>query len=211
MLDELDLVPWQSLRHAFGDATDVPRLIRALASTDGAQRQTALKDLFACLLHQGAVYEATASAVPFLFELLASDATEERNWVAFLLASIAQGQGYLKAHTNLDEERWRQALAERGSTLEAELQREDEVVRSVQLALGRGVEQLAPFLSDGEAEVRATIARALARYPARAAELLPALEVAETRERAPHVRQALQQSLSTLRAAAGVQAAARRR
>ena len=211
MLDELDVVPWQSLRHAFGDATDVPRLIRALASTDGAQRQTALKDLFASLLHQGAVYEATASAVPFLFELLASDATEERNWVAFLLASIAQGQGYLKAHTNLDEERWRQALAERGSTLEAELQREDEVVRSVQLALGRGVEQLAPFLSDGEAEVRATIARALARYPARAAELLPALEVAETRERVPHVRQALQQSLSTLRAAAGVQAAARRR
>ena len=201
MLNELDLVPWRSLRHAFGDAAEVPRLIRELGSAEREQRQTALKELFACLFHQGSVYEATARAVPFLFELLADAATPERNWLAFLIASIADGQGYLKIHTSLDEQRWRQLLAERGTTLEAELQREDEVVRAVRLAVGRRIEQLAPFLDDSQSEIRAAVARAFGQYPARAAELVPQLQAAEARETAPDARTALRLSLAKLRAA----------
>ena len=201
MLNDLALVPWHSLRHAFGDATDVPRLLRALASPEREERQTALKELFACLLHQGSVYEATARAVPFLFELLVDPATPERNWLAFLLASIADGQGYLKIHTSLDEQRWRQLLADRGTTLEAELQREDEVVRAVRIAVGRAVEQLAPFLSDSQSEIRAAVARALGQYPARASELLPQLEAAEAHETATDAREALRLSLAKLRTA----------
>lgn len=201
MLNDLDLVPWPSLRHAVGDATEVPRLIRELGAADREQRQTALKDLFACLFHQGSVSEATARAVPFLFELLADPATPERNWLAFLLACIANGQGYFKLHTRLDEQRWRQLLAERGTTLEAELQREDEVVRGVRLAVGRSIEQLAPFLNDGQSEIRAAVARAFGQYPARAAELLPHLEAAEARETADDARSALRLSVAELRAA----------
>lgn len=201
MLNDLELVPWQSLRHAFGDAREVPRLLRALSSSEREQRQTALKDLFACLLHQGSVYEATARAVPFLFELLADPATPERSWIAFLLASIGDGQGYLKVHTSLDERRWRQLLAERGTTLEAELEREDEVVRGVRLAIGRGVEQLLPFLNDSQSEIRAAIARAAGQFPARAAELLPALEAAEATETAADAKEALRHCLSKLRTA----------
>lgn len=201
MLNDLELVPWQSLRHAFGDAREVPRQLRELASSDRELRQTALKDLFACLLHQGSVYEATARAVPFLFELLADPATPERSWLAFLLASIAEGQGYLKAHTGLEEQRWRELLAERGTTLEAELQREDEVVRAVRLAVGRGVEQLVPFLNDSQSEIRAAVARALGQYPTRAAQLLPALEAAEASETAADAKEALRQSLAKLRPA----------
>ena len=201
MLNDLELVPWQSLRHAFGDAREVPRLLRDLGSSEREQRQTALKDLFACLLHQGSVYEATARAVPFLFELLADPSTPERSWIAFLLASIGDGQGYLKVHTGLDEERWRQLLAERGTTLEAELEREDEVVRGVRLAIGRGVEQLLPFLHDSQSEIRAAIARAAGQFPARAAELLPALEAAEATETAADAKEALRQSLAKLRPA----------
>jgi HEAT repeat protein len=195
------LVPWQSLRHAFGDAREVPRQLRELASGDRELRQTALKDLFACLLHQGSVYEATARAVPFLFELLADPATPERSWLAFLLASIGDGQGYLKLHIGADEQRWRQLLVERGTTLEAELQREDEVVRGVRLAIGRGVEHLVPFLSDGQSEIRAAVARALGQFPARAAELLPALEAADASETATDAKEALRQSLAKLRPA----------
>jgi hypothetical protein len=201
MLNDLDLVPWRSLRHAFGDATDVPRLIRELRVADREVRQTALKDLFACLLHQGSVSEATARAVPFLFELLADPATPERNWLAFLLAGIADGQGYFKLHTGLDEQRWRQLLAERGTTLEAELQREDEVVRGVRLAVGRSIEQLAPFLGDSQSEIRAAVARAFGQYPARAAELLPYLQAAESRETADDARNALRLSMAKLRPA----------
>jgi hypothetical protein len=199
MLNDLDLVPWQSLRHAFGDAAEVPRLIRDLSSTDRERRQTALKDLFACLFHQGSVYEATARAVPFLFEVLADPATPERNWLAFLLASIADGRGYLNLHTSLDEQRWRRLLAERGTTLEAELQLEDEVVRAVRLAVGRNIEQLVPFLNDGQSEIRAAVARALGQYPARAAELLPQLQAAEARETADDACKALRLSLAKLR------------
>jgi hypothetical protein len=200
MLDDLDLVPWSSLRHAFGDAAEVPRLIRELSSTDRAPRQAALKELFACLFHQGSVYEATARAVPFLFELLADEATPERNWLAFLLASIADGQGYLKVHTGSDEQRWRQLSTERGTTLEAELQREDEVVRAVRLAVGRSVEQLVPFLDDSQSEIRAAVARAFGQFPARADQLLPHLEAAETRETADDARSAVRLSVAKLRA-----------
>jgi len=200
MLKDLDAVPWQTLRHAFGDASNVPRLIRALASADHDERQTALKELFACLLHQGSVHEATALAVPFVFELLASPSTPERNWLAFLLASIADGKGYLKIHTSLDEQRWRKLLAERGTTLQAELEREDASVRSVRSEVGRAVHLLLPYLTDGQSEIRAAVARALGQYPARAAELLPPLEAAAARETASDAREAMRQSLAKLRA-----------
>ncbi len=199
MLKDLDAVPWATLRHAFGAATDVPRLIRALASADRQQRQTALKELFACLLHQGSVSEATALAVPFLFELLQSPTTPERNWLAFLLASIADGKGYLKLHTNLDEQRWRKLLAERGTTLEAELEREDAVVRGVHAEVGRAVQLLVPYLTDSQPEIRAAVARALGQYPARAAELLLPLAAAEASETASDAREAMRKSLAKLR------------
>ena len=201
MLKDLDAVPWPTLRHAFGEAADVPRLIRSLASVDREERQSALKQLFACLLHQGTVYEATALAVPFLFELLASPATPERNWIAFLLASLAEGKGYLKVHTSTDEQRWRQILSARGATLEAELSREEATVRSVQAEVARRVQLLVPHLADGQSEIRAAVARALGQVTARAAELLPALEAAEARETATDARDAMRLSIAKLHAA----------
>jgi HEAT repeat protein len=201
MLDDLDAVPWQALRHAFGEASDVPRLVRALALPDRDERQSALKALFGCLVHQGSVGEVTLRAVPFLFELLAEPSTPERNWLAFLLASIGDGKGYLRAHTSLDEQSWRKILAERGTTLEAELQREDEIVRGVQREVGRGVHLLLPHLSDGQSEIRAAVARAVGRQSARAAELIPTLEAAEAVETATDAKDAIRLSLARLRAA----------
>jgi len=201
MLDDLDAVPWPALRHAFGEASEVPRLVRALGAPDRDERQTALKSLFGCLVHQGSVNEATLRAIPFLFELLAEPSTPERNWLAFLLASVGDGRGYLRAHTSLDEQSWRAVLAERGTTWEAELEREDEMVRSVQRELGRGVQLLAPHLNDSQSEVRAAVARALGHQLPHAAELVPILEAAESREGAADAREAMRSSLVKLRAA----------
>jgi HEAT repeat protein len=201
MLDDLDAVPWHSLRHAFGVASDVPRLVRALGGPDRDERQAALKALFGCLVHQGSVGEVTLHAVPFLFELLAEPSTPERNWLAFLLASIGDGKGYLRAHTSLGPQSWRQALAERGTTLEAELEHEDELVRGVRLQIGRQVRLLAPYLSDGQSEIRAAVARAVGHHPAQAAELIPLLEAAEARETAADAKDAIRWSLARLRAA----------
>ena len=201
MLNDIDAVPWRTLRHAFGEASDVPRLIRALYDRDREPRQAALKELFACLLHQGTVYEASALAVPFLFELLASNDTPERNWIAFLVASIADGKGYLSVHIGIDEQRWRKILGERGTTLEAERAREERIVRMVHAEVGRAAHLLLPYLSDSQSEIRAAVSRALRLYPERAAELLPALEAAEARENANDAREAVRQSIAMLRAA----------
>jgi len=199
MLDDLDAVPWQALRHAFGEASDVPRLVRALGGSDRNERQESLKALFGCLVHQGSVNEVTLRAVPFLFELLAEPSTPERNWLAFLLASIGDGKGYLRAHTSVDEQSWRKILAERGTTLEAELEREDELVRGVRLEVGRGVHLLAPHLNDSQSEIRAAVARAVGHHAARAEELIPLLEAAEARETAADAKDALRLSLARLR------------
>jgi len=201
MLNDLDAVPWQSVRHAFGEASEVRRMLRELLSSNRELRQSALKELFACLVHQGTVSEASALAVPFLFELLAEPSTPERNWLAFLLASIGDGKGYLRAHTSLDEQSWRRVLAERGTTLEAELEREDELVRRVRLEVGRGVHLLAPHLNDSQSEIRAAVARAVGHHPTRAAELIPLLKAAETRETAADAKDAIRLSLARLRAA----------
>jgi len=201
MLDDLDAVPWQNMRHALGTASNVPGLLRALAGADREARQSALKELFACLLHQGSVSEASARAVPFLFELLENSGTPDRNWIAFLIASLGDGKGYLNVHTSSDEQRWRQILAERGTTLEAELQKENEIVQAVELEVGRSALLLLPYLNDSQSEIRAAVARALGRQPSREKQLIPALETAEARETAADARDAIRLSLAKLRAA----------
>ncbi|HEY6080006.1 MAG TPA: hypothetical protein VIW29_14430 [Polyangiaceae bacterium] len=199
MLNDLDAVPWQSVRHAFGEASEVQRMLRELASSNRELRQSALKELFACLVHQGTVSEASALAVPFLFELLAEPSTPERNWIAFLLASIGVGKGYLEIHTGIDEQRWRRILSERGTTLEAERQREDRVVSRVHHELGRGLELLLPFLSEGQSEIRAAVARALSRHVERREISLPALEAALAHETAVDAIEAFREAIALLR------------
>lgn len=70
MLEDLDGVDWASLEHAYGEAADVPDLLRALLSTDSEVREEAVYELFGNIWHQGTVYPASAAAVPFLYELL---------------------------------------------------------------------------------------------------------------------------------------------
>lgn len=201
MLDDLDAVPWRTLRHATGAATAVPELIRALASPERNTRQTALKDLFACLLHQGSANETTARAIPFLFQLLADETTPDRSWIAFLLASIAEAGSCLPINGSVDEQRYRELFAQRGTTLEAEQEQEARVLRSVHAELGRRALSLVPFLGDSQSEIRATVARALGRQATHAAELIPELTAALAREAAPDAQEAMRHSLEQLRAA----------
>jgi hypothetical protein len=70
MRERLEQVDWSRLGHAYGDASDVPRMTRALASPDKAVGDQAWDDLFASVRHQGRVYTATPEVVPFLIELL---------------------------------------------------------------------------------------------------------------------------------------------
>ncbi|MER8237419.1 hypothetical protein [Streptomyces sp. NPDC094049] len=71
-LDGLDVVPWASSSHAYGDATDLPELLRALTRTDQEAAGRALSDLYGSVLHQGTVYAASAVAAPFLARIAAA-------------------------------------------------------------------------------------------------------------------------------------------
>lgn len=72
MLEGLETIDWSTLSHAYGPATDVPGLLRALSSPDHSVRRETVAELFGNIWHQGTVYSATAAAVPFLYDLLAA-------------------------------------------------------------------------------------------------------------------------------------------
>ena len=74
----LDEIRWDELTHAYGNASDVPGLLRQLAASDPATVSPALGALFGNIWHQGTVYQATAPAVPFLLELVADPAGRAR-------------------------------------------------------------------------------------------------------------------------------------
>ncbi len=106
LLDGLDAVAWSRYRHAYGPATDVPALLRALARDDGASddlrahaasRSQSVFDavtwiLWGNVFHQGSVWGVTAKVVPFLVELLDADLpAPRREFLLTYLHHIARG------------------------------------------------------------------------------------------------------------------------
>lgn len=61
-------IDWSTVQACYGPATSVPKLLRQLASPIAGKREDAIFELWGCLCHQGTVYEASALAVPLLFE-----------------------------------------------------------------------------------------------------------------------------------------------
>jgi HEAT repeat protein len=91
VLEGLSQVPWAALEHAYGSASDVPDLIRALRSPDPEVRKNARWHLYGNIFHQGTRYEASAYAAPFLLELLADPTTPDRDELLGLLTLLAIG------------------------------------------------------------------------------------------------------------------------
>ncbi|MEU3687053.1 PBS lyase [Streptomyces narbonensis] len=88
MLTGIEEVDWASLGHAYGPADDVPALLRGLASADPAERETALDGMYGAVHHQGDVYDSTLACIPFLIELVADPAVQDRGGIVELLTSI---------------------------------------------------------------------------------------------------------------------------
>ena len=61
-------IDWSTVQACYGPATSVPALLRQVASPLSSERSDAISALWGCLCHQGTVYEASAIAVPFLFD-----------------------------------------------------------------------------------------------------------------------------------------------
>ena len=112
MFEGLDKVDWASLEHAYGSASDVPDLLRALRSGEAEAREAALWHLYGNIFHQGTRYEASAHAVPFLLDLVADDSVIEREDVLLLLVHLAAGYPDEMLPEGLDAGVWRRAQAE---------------------------------------------------------------------------------------------------
>jgi len=97
MLERLDEIEWGELSHAYGVATDVPLILRALAEGDGFGDSKEFDDddlvlaLGNRIAHQGSLYPATLPAVPFLMEIVEKGRLSNRNEIVDLLVIIANG------------------------------------------------------------------------------------------------------------------------
>jgi hypothetical protein len=101
-LSRLGEIDWAELEHAYGDASDVPDALRAIATGD----DEALNGMLYALDHQGVQrFEATLRAVPFLIGLVGDRATPRRGGVARLLAEFAVGDTAWFLHDGFHPER----------------------------------------------------------------------------------------------------------
>ncbi|MGW3197233.1 HEAT repeat domain-containing protein [Streptomyces sp. NPDC001118] len=157
MFRGIEDVDWASLGHAYTEsATDVPDLLRGLASDDPERREIALDGMYGAVLHQGTVYDSTVACVPFLFELAANRAVPGRGAVVGLLRGIADPFEDEDPQDPEDAERW----VAYDEELHEEWQQHFFLARDM-IRERAGV--FLDLLGDPDPEVRGAAAQALAR------------------------------------------------
>lgn len=194
---DLDAVPWSELSHAYGQASDVPGLIRALVSENHDDRQEALYQLLGNVWHQGTIYEASSYVVPFLVRMLRTPSTPDRSIVAMILAAIASGSPYLEvdaSQNGTSRETWSEILAKEGKDFNQQVALEREWVNAAQSVVDPHLSLLYEFIDHEEPELRLTIALALGNYPNHAAQSLEALNNAYDVEVEEHIKEAIEGS-----------------
>jgi hypothetical protein len=82
----LDSPKWCELYHAYGPASDIPRLLMRLRTCPD---EDTWDDVWSCLCHQGTVYTATYAAVPHIAALLQDADTDVKVNLVIFLGSVA--------------------------------------------------------------------------------------------------------------------------
>jgi hypothetical protein len=165
MLEGLDDINWQRLEHAYGQASDVPELIRNLTSPAPDIREQAQERLRSTIWHQGTVYEATAYAIPFLIELLEHPEVPGRDHILFDLA-----------------------LLEEGSSRDDAPEARDWVEQQIHDAVARGLPLYLSFLRESDPEVRRYVPFVLDVLPECAPAISSVLESHLLHETDPQVK-----------------------
>jgi len=170
-LSGLGAADWSAVSHAYGPATDVPAMLRALVSAVPDHRDFATELLFQTVWHQGTVYAATAAVVPFLYRLLEAPEVPAKDRVAVLIATVADGSSYTAVHDRTPEQvaqAWA-SLAAGADGQDVKLIRELGHVAAVMRAVSARLDMLYPYLRNPDAEVRRCVAVALGLFPEHAA------------------------------------------
>ena len=176
MFDNLDKADWASIRDAYGKASDIPSLLRALLSPPGTVRQRALEELDNRIHHQGTLYEAAVYVAPFLVELLEAPETPDKSDIVAIFVDLAE---YKSPEDYSDEElQWEITLRE--------------VVES-------NIDLLYHYLEFGDSVVRCVIARALRVFPQHSAKSLPLLARALAIEQQPEIKEEIAGAIDVIR------------
>lgn len=204
-LADVDRVDWSSVGHAYGPATDVPALLRAMTSTESTHRDYALQSLCQTIWHQGTIYAASAKAVPFLLKLLEADGPHDKTAVAFLLANLADGQpSFHRCEDNPEEAaRWREILAKSNRSLDDEIAAGRIYHADIRQQIGQQLDLLYPYLRDESPEVRQMMVVVIGTYPEIVKRVLPDLQELLGQEPDPYVRESLQQVIASSSAGSG--------
>ncbi|MFF6987179.1 HEAT repeat domain-containing protein [Streptomyces sp. NPDC010273] len=197
MFTGIDEVGWASLRHAYGSAEDVPGLLRGLASADPVERATALDGMYDAVHHEGIVYDATLTCVPFLFTLAACEQVADRGGLVELLISIGRGHGPeegtgVGGEARADTGHGNTAADSRRSGASANACQRG---ASADASVRARAEEFAGLLGDRDPGVRRVAAEALVRFLDQPPRVLDLLRQRITVERDDRVLLALTESL----------------
>jgi len=76
----LDSAEWANLNHAYGNASDIPPLLRQLETHPAADAKSGpWFDLWSALAHKGDVYPASFAAVPHVVRILSATPSKASN------------------------------------------------------------------------------------------------------------------------------------
>lgn len=91
MSNGINAVPWSSLLHAYGEASDVAEALQNLRNSDPKKHKDGLAHLWSTIFHQGTRYTSTEAAIPYIAEVLADPNAPQRSGLARLLIGLALG------------------------------------------------------------------------------------------------------------------------
>jgi len=191
---------WSELTHAYGSAEDVPALLARLNSPDKQAREDACSELFGNIWHQGTVYPATVKALPQLIALFRSPDCIDRNSVAILLASIADGDGYYHVHSQLESLRdsYEKSLAGRGSSIAKEIEKESDYLKVIREMSLEVLPLLDPFLDSPDWCTREAVVGALRRYAGHIPHICARLQQRLSIETHEDVRHRIEEALAEI-------------
>lgn len=169
MLDNLKSVNWASLHHAYGNASDVPKIIRSLLSSSKDERSIARRELGERINHQGSCYQATPFAVPFLIELIQNRDVLDRHSLILNLVCIAVGLDSDQLPYGFNLREFRGVFETRSAKLTAKQRAERSSGPHINLACYESVNAQAnvfvSLLTDDCEDVRIASAFALCWFP----------------------------------------------
>ncbi|PNP76107.1 hypothetical protein FNYG_10665 [Fusarium nygamai] len=190
----IDSIDWSKLNHAYGPADDVPHILRELQSTNPDVYKTALDSCWSNIYHQGTRYSASVATIPFLYALLDSQATKDREIILFLIVNLAIGDPDWAVPNGINIQEWEERIASMEPPNRGYALHERKAYEAVEM----GLSSMIRCLDEDSASLRANAAHALAFFPRHSDASTIALLDLLSRETSDNVRGTIVLSLAIL-------------